>query len=103
MPHLSELQKYILTTCILARSSRRIRKDTLIEYYHGKRNVPSTSEQQGTVTKSIERLVTRGLLSVQGRKTSKKMFIRDIRLTPLGRKRARALLGEQQRLPFNGK
>lgn len=96
---LSHLQRYILTTCFAARS-KRLSKDAILDYYVGRRNAPVERDRPGTVTKSIERLIERGLVTVRGTKTPRKLFITDVRLTAKGRLYARRLLGEQQVLPL---
>jgi hypothetical protein len=58
---------------------------------------------QDVVTKSLESLIDRGWLIGYGRRTPKKWFINEIRLTAAGRKLARKLLGEQLRLPLKRK
>ncbi|MBI4092459.1 MAG: hypothetical protein HY420_00885 [Candidatus Kerfeldbacteria bacterium] len=56
---------------------------------------------QDVVTKSLESLIDKGLMVGYGRRTPKKWFIDEIRLTPSGRKLARKFLGEQLALPLN--
>ncbi len=56
--------------------------------------------QQDAVTKSLERLIDKGLLIGYGRRTPKKWFIDEVILTPKGRKETKKLLGKQQKLPF---
>ena len=53
-----------------------------------------------TITKSLERLIDKGLMIGYGRRTPEKWFIDEVQLTPAGRRAARITLGEQQRLPL---
>jgi hypothetical protein len=52
------------------------------------------------MTKSLERLIDKGLMIGYGRRTPEKWFIDEIRLTDVGKKAARKLLGQQQKLPL---
>jgi len=98
MAGLSALQKYILTVSFASRG-RAVTKEALLDFYR-QAGQAKPDDVQGIVTRSVERLIERGLVTVRGTKTPKKLFITDVQLTPLGRKRARALLGEQQALPL---
>lgn len=73
-------------------------RQKLLSFYGGRKTVPSVKDQNDSVTKSLERLITRGLLIGWGEKTAERFFIRDIRLTPMGRRAAKKLFGNQQRL-----
>ncbi len=55
---------------------------------------------QKVITRSLERLIDKGLLVGYGVRTPQKWYIKEIRLTPLGRKAARKLNGEQTKLPI---
>jgi hypothetical protein len=91
---LSALQKFILREC----------------YGYGKNTVPrqpftkfytkSVHPNADSITVSLERLIDRGLLIGFGRRTPKKWFIEAVKLTPLGRRTARATYGKQQHLPL---
>ena len=95
---LSQLQKYI----ILVVSGERgvFKRDSLRAFYKQQKNRPSRNDQQSIITKSIERLIDKELLVGYGRRTPKKLFIDEIRLTKKGRVIAKKLLGEQQTLPL---
>lgn len=54
----------------------------------------------GTITKTLEQLIDKGLMVGYGVRTPKKWYIKEVRLTPMGRKMTKRLLGEQQRLPL---
>jgi DNA-binding MarR family transcriptional regulator len=52
------------------------------------------------VTKTLKRLINQGLLVGYGIRTSKKWYIKEVRLTSKGHKLAKKLTNEQQRLPL---
>lgn len=94
---LSGLQRYALIEAYTRRSAHLPRK-TVHGFY---RNMPKQPGHiQDVVTKSLESLIDRGLLVGYGRRTPKKWFIDEIKLTPRGRRIARALLGGQLLLPL---
>ena len=96
---LSALQRYILVTGYTARSNRISRR--LIDSFYLKRsNSPKRVDIHDTITKSLERLIDRELLTGYGRRTPHKWFIEEVKLTRLGRRQARRLMGEQQILPL---
>ncbi|MFA6391765.1 MAG: hypothetical protein WCW66_03375 [Patescibacteria group bacterium] len=95
----SQLQKYILLN--LLQSKGRSKRKQLLKFYEKKKNAPKSADQQGIITKSIERLIDKGLMIGYGRRTPKKWFIEEVQLTRKGRKETMKLLGEQQLLPFN--
>lgn len=82
---LSSLQKRLLLSALSAKSGKR---------------TPVAGHQTRVVTRALERLIARGLVTGYGVKTAKKWYITSIRLTPAGRREGRRLLGEQQRLPL---
>lgn len=94
---LSLLQKYILRQCYLG--GGKIKRDNLINFYL-KKDTPRKDEQIKIITQSLERLIERGLMIGYGVRTQEKWFIKEIKLTPLGKKQVKKLLGEQQRLPL---
>lgn len=94
---LSGLQRFILTEVYGSRSPRVLRR--AFDAFYGKRS-EKPAEREGTVTRSLERLIDRGYLVGYGRRTPEKWFIEEVRLTALGRRAARKLLGEQQQIPF---
>jgi len=94
---LSGLQRFVLCECYVRRTTRLPRR-TVHGYY---RDMPRQPKMvQDVVTKSLERLIDRGLLIGYGRRTPKKWFIEEIKLTSTGRQHARRLLGEQLALPL---
>ena len=60
----------------------------------------ASEEEHNTITRSIERLVAKGLLISYGRKTAQKWFTDTVSLTPVGKRRALSLYSEQARLPL---
>lgn len=93
---LSNLQRYILRTCYLER--RKLSRQKLLLFYSTGKKQPSKKDQIDSITKSLERLITRGLMAGLGEKTAERFFIREVRLTPVGRRKAKTLFGNQQRL-----
>ena len=102
---LSGLQRYILNACFQGqgtakRSSGRISREPLHGFYDAKEY--TRKEIVNMVTKALERLIDRGLLTGIGVRTPKKWYIKEVRLTPAGRRIAKKLQGEQLRLPLQG-
>lgn len=95
---LSSLQKYILLHALNGR--KYVKRTGLFNFYKNKKDIPKKEDIKNIITKSIERLIDRGLLAGRGTKTAHKLYIKEIRLTNKGRKAARKLLGEQQKLPL---
>lgn len=95
---LSALQKFCLTAAYAAKGWCD-RKKFHAFYRTADRGV-GTGEQVKIITKSVERLIDRGLMVGRGVRTPKKWYIVEVRLTPKGRKATKRLLGEQQMLPL---
>ena len=95
---LSKLLKYILKTCFFD-SRIKIPRTIFINFY-GKRKKPSKNIRTKIISKSIERLIDKGLIIGFGEKTQFKLYINQIKLTPKGRNISRKLLGEQAKIPF---
>lgn len=93
---LSALQKYIIRESYLT-GKRRVSRQVLSRFY---KTVKPTTAMVEAITASLERLTDKGLIISYGRQTSEKWFIDDISLTPRGRRMARGLLGQQQKLPL---
>ena len=96
---LSQLQKYILRAG-LGSKKYAAPKAILIKFYQGLKNPPKPADQIGIITKSVERLILKGLARGVGVKTAEKWFIKEVILTASGKKKARELLGRQAQLPF---
>jgi len=95
---LSQLQKYIILVMLGERGA--FKRDSLRVFYRQQKNKPSKKDQHSIISKSIERLINRELLVGYGRRTPKKWFIDEIRLTKKGQVIAKKLQGEQQVLPL---
>ena len=93
--NLSTLQKYILKQCAQAKD-KTISKSVLENFYRGKKPAGAIN----IITKSAERLIKKKLIAGGGWKTARKWFIKQVKLTPKGRKLVRELFGVQQKLPF---
>jgi hypothetical protein len=97
---LSSLQRYILLACHDAKGQRR-EHSGLERFYETEKERPSEKDAQDSVTRSLERLIDKELLIGYGVRTSHKWYLKEIRLTPKGRKVARELLESRQtRLPL---
>ena len=95
---LSPLQKFILKDCL--NGGGVVKRDAFKKFYSKLAKPPKADDQQNALTKSLERLIDRGYMIGYGRRTPKKWFITEVKLTPKGRRRARSLLGQQQQIPF---
>lgn len=96
---LSKLQKYILRQIWESPKAKTSRQVFDNFYLHTKRP-PAAELRANIITKSLERLIERGLLIGYGTKTQYKLFISHAKLTPQGKKFARQLLGQQTSFPF---
>ncbi|PIZ99264.1 MAG: hypothetical protein COX77_02025 [Candidatus Komeilibacteria bacterium CG_4_10_14_0_2_um_filter_37_10] len=95
---LSNLQKYILKeTLSEAKKIGRRRFEKFYERY--KQNVKGDLRVK-IISKSLERLIERGLLKGYGERTKCKWFITEVKLTARGQRQAKILLGFQEELPF---
>ena len=99
---LSKLQKYILEKAWQSKK-RKVSRHNFHSFYSQKKKNPLKSLQIKIITKSIERLIGRGLLIGFGEKTQYKLFIKKVKLTLLGKKVIKKILGEQIKLPFKNK
>lgn len=96
---LSPLQKYLLRTCYTT-SAKVVTRLGFAKFYEGQKVKPKVGDMVNIITKSLESLIDKGLMVGYGVRTPEKWYIKEVRLTPLGRRVARKLLGEQQSLPF---
>ncbi len=97
---LSSLQKFILLQCYFNKDKKYSKKD-LSKFYNKKQKKPKNFLK--IITKSIERLIIKELMIGYGEHTSHKWYIKEIKLTSFGRRVAKKLRGEQQRLSFGSK
>ncbi|PIS05429.1 MAG: hypothetical protein COT81_01460 [Candidatus Buchananbacteria bacterium CG10_big_fil_rev_8_21_14_0_10_42_9] len=91
---LSALQKYILKQCA---GKTKVTRDVFLQFYKGQK---STKSKVNDITRSLERLIDKKLMVGFGRRTPQKWFIESVRLTSAGKKAAKSLFGQQQKLPF---
>lgn len=96
---ISKLQKFILVTAYTSRA-KKITRRGFDKFYKDQKKKPKKDDVKNIITKSIERLIDKEMLIGYGRRTPHKWFINDIQLTVKGRKTAKKMLGEQQKLPF---
>jgi hypothetical protein len=92
------LQAHILIKA--AEGQGRAQRKGLESFYVGRTAPPKRKDQVDAVTKSVERLIESGLMVGYGIRTKKKWFIKEMRLTPAGRKLAQTILSRQQSLPL---
>lgn len=97
---LSFLQKYILLNSF-GKKGFLVSKKRLAKFYDSQNKKPKSTDIQRIITKSVERLIDRELMTGYGIRTSQRWFIKEVRLTAKGRIVTRELLGKQQQLPFN--
>jgi hypothetical protein len=95
---LSSLQKYILIN--LLGSKGKAKHSQFLKFYEKQKSQPKKEDQHGILTKSFERLIDKGLMIGHGRRTAEKWFFDEVSLTGKGKKEARKLMGQQQRLPL---
>jgi len=99
---LSKLQKYILLQTYHQRK-KLFNRDKLIKFYNKQKSKVKKELWVKNITKSIERMIDKGLLVGYGMRTPKKWFIKEIKLTAIGLKTAKKLIGEQMSLPLRKK
>lgn len=93
---LSALQRHILRECYQYRQSL-VPRTPFAKFYPAKTAHAAVVD---SITASLERLIDKGLLIGFGRRTPRKWFIEQVRLTPLGRRMAKQSFGQQQHLPL---
>ena len=99
---LSNLQKFILKQTWFNNKGKTSR-GVFIKFYDNQKKPPSDKIRVNIITKSIERLIDKGLMVGFGEKTQHKLFIRQVKLTSSGKKIAQSLLGKQAQLPFSSR
>lgn len=95
------LQTFLLGKALEVRG--RLARRGLEDYYRGVPKPPKRKDQVNAVTRAIELLIDRGCLTGFGVRTRKKWFIKEVRLTAFGRRRAIEILGGQPALPLKSK
>lgn len=94
----SKLQRYILLSAL---SQKKLLTREEIRGFYGDYKIKSkTKDAEDAITKSIDRLISRGFIIGFGYKTSRKWYNKSVKLTSLGKKSTRELLGKQLTLPF---
>ena|SRR3989339_684112 len=99
---LSKLQKFILREALGAKQSK-VPRQIFNKFYDKTKNPPDTKIRTKIITKSLERIINKGLATGFGEKTQYKLFITHLKLTAKGRKIALSLLGKQTQFIFNKK
>ncbi|MDD5289574.1 MAG: hypothetical protein PHT40_00045 [Patescibacteria group bacterium] len=97
---LSNLQKFILLECLNSKTGKILR-GKLNKFYEKIEKKPKIEMMTKIITQSMERLIEKELLVGFGERTSHKWFIKEIKITPFGRRVTKKLLGEQMSLPFS--
>lgn len=93
---LSPLQRHILGVGFAARG--KVGRAPLQAFYNGK--TPRPKSVVKVVTATLERMIDKGWLVGLGVRTPKKWYVREVRLTPTGRRVARQLQKAQQQRLF---
>ena len=95
---LSPLQRYVLLKCYNQKGGK-MKRDVFVGFYNGKK--VKKHDQVNTVTKSLERMIKRGLLVGYGMRTAERWFIKELKITRTGIKVwERWLVERQRKLPF---
>lgn len=93
---LSDLQRFILKRTY--KESGKVSRRVFDSFYSKK--TKAEKAELDAITRSLERLITKGLLVAYGHKTAEKFFIGQVLLTPRGKKIAHELRLRDQRLPL---
>lgn len=91
---LSKLQKKILLECYF--NSGKIDFEQVVKSYKGR----AKKDIKNIVTKSLEKMIKKELISAIAKKTPHKLFIKEIKLTNFGRQLAKKILNQKQKLPL---
>ena len=95
---LSALQKFILKESFGEKKYLLVKG--YLKFYQNQRKVSARSEQVKIISKSIDRLINKGLLVGFEEKTKEKWFIKEVKLTAVGQRLAKKLTGEQTKMNF---
>ena len=96
---LSRLQKYILKTTLQS-NKPKVSRIIFEKFYDNTKKTPAKKIRANIITKSIERLIDKGLIVGFGEKTQYKLFITQVKLTLRGKKATQLLFGQQVKLPL---
>lgn len=96
---LSALQKFILLKCL--EKGTRVDRKIFRNFYETQNKKAKEKYQESIITKSLEHLIDRELMTGYGRRTPHKWFITHVSLTKKGTKISQDLLNErQEKLPL---
>ena len=95
----SPLQKYILKVCY-GIPPKPTKRDIFALFYKERLKKFQSGDWVNIITNSLENLIDKGMLIGYGVRTPQKWYIKEVKLTTVGRRTARRLLGEQQKLPL---
>ena len=95
---LSSLQKFILIKCFNSRGFRVNRIGFLA--FYGQGGSAKAELHTKIITRSIETLIDRELMTGYGVRTAHKWFIREVSLTNQGKRLAKKMSGEQLKFKF---
>lgn len=93
---LSKLQKYVLTSFLLNKTSVKLKSD-FYNFYSADFFKKHKKALMDSVHKSLDNLVAKDLLIAFGRKTAAKWFITKVKITPPGKKLAFEIIKNRQR------
>jgi len=94
---LSALQKFILNQSY---GGKNVNRRVFDKFYNGQINAPKGEDKVKIITKSLERLIKKGLMVGFGELTKHKWYIKEVNLTAFGRRVAKKMMGEQVKLPL---
>ena len=97
----SNLQRYILKHAYL--NQGKLVKAMILKFYDKHKKKPKHDDMVNIITKSVDRLIKKELLVGHGIKTAKRWFVKEVRMTPKGKKWAKQIFGQQMKLPFINK
>ncbi len=97
----SALQQHILKTAL--EEGGRVGRTLFLRFYDSAESGSKEQLRGKIITHSLERLIDRGYMTGFGHRTKEKWFIDAVELTPLGKRQARLLIAQQQRLPLRKK
>jgi hypothetical protein len=93
---LSKLQKYILLKCFENKSYSE-QKIEFYKFYSEKEIRNNKIKIQVGIQKSIDNLVSKDLLVAFGHKTAKKWSVDKVKLTTIGKQKAKELIKSRQK------
>lgn len=88
----SPLQRFILRKTF---KEGKVTLRACKQFYLRVNTKPTLHDQANSISRSIERLIEKGMLKGRGRRTAEKWFLEEVALTSIGRKHVRTLLFQQ--------